>query len=225
MMDLNNRYSRQIAFWEESGQASISAASVFIAGVGGLGTALSHLLVRAGVGKLVLCDDGVVDVPDLNRQSLYIERDIGKHKVDVACKVLRKINPHTEIQVSFDRIQSTLEIPAETAVVADCLDNYASRIFLYQKLSSNQLFVHGGVDAATGQVLTLQKSVSQDLGNLFTGLTDQPNKVIPVTPDTVFCVASVMAREIFHILLGKPQLKDRFWIMNFSDFSTSFLEV
>ena len=75
----------------------IREGAVAVAGAGGLGCAVSEILVRSGIGRLVLIDDGRVDVPDLNRQILYSMEDVGKTKVDAAAEKLRGICPFTEI--------------------------------------------------------------------------------------------------------------------------------
>ena len=79
-----DRYARQVIHWGEENQQKIADAVIMIAGVGGLGATVSQLLVRAGVGKLYLVDDGIVDWPDLNRQLLYGEGDIDREKLPLA---------------------------------------------------------------------------------------------------------------------------------------------
>jgi molybdopterin/thiamine biosynthesis adenylyltransferase len=218
------KYSRQIAYWGKDGQAKIESACVLIAGVGGLGSILSQVLVRAGIGKLILIDDGIIDLPDLNRQTLYFEEDLNKYKVDVAKERLLQINPNIEIIINSENIDESFNISENEIIIADCLDNFKSRIFLYNNLPDDIFYVHGGVDAETGQVISLKKGFSSDFKDIFAGVVDL-DKLIPVTPDAVFLIASVMAREIFNIILGKPALLNKFWIISFIDFYVSFLEI
>ena len=99
------RYARQVLHWGEEKQKQIAEATVLIAGVGGLGATVSQLLVRAGIGKLYLVDDGILDWPDLNRQVLYGEADIGQKKLQLASERLRAINSATEISLIEGRIE------------------------------------------------------------------------------------------------------------------------
>ena len=52
------RYHRQMLVegWDDAGQRKLKAASVFIAGAGGLGSPVSIYLAVAGVGEIRICD-------------------------------------------------------------------------------------------------------------------------------------------------------------------------
>ncbi len=218
------RYSRQVLHWGAEKQQLISEASVLIAGVGGLGTTVSQLLARAGIGKLYLVDDGVVDWPDLNRQTLYIEQDIGKPKLLLAQKRLRQINSSTELVLLDGRINGTFTVPADISLVADCLDNYQSRFMLDQLLPIGAELVHGGLQGDQGQVLTLKKGTSQPFAEIFSGVC-QPQGSIPVTPDNVVIIAGLMVNEIFSCLFGEAKLLDRCLVVGLGDFHLSIMEV
>ncbi|MBW1679590.1 MAG: ThiF family adenylyltransferase, partial [Deltaproteobacteria bacterium] len=71
------RYNRQIIYpdWGEESQRKVKKATVFIAGVGLLGSPVAIYLAVAGVGKLKICDNGYVELSNLNRQVLYTARD------------------------------------------------------------------------------------------------------------------------------------------------------
>ncbi|MCK5912365.1 MAG: ThiF family adenylyltransferase, partial [Desulfuromusa sp.] len=103
-MSATERYSRQVLHWGEERQQQLEAATVLIAGVGGLGAAVSQLLTRAGIGKLYLVDDGLIEWSDLNRQLLYNETDIGQPKLAVAKQRLQQINSNVEIELLQKRI-------------------------------------------------------------------------------------------------------------------------
>jgi tRNA A37 threonylcarbamoyladenosine dehydratase len=92
-----DRYDRQIHHWGLEKQRIIEESSLLIAGVGGLGATVSQLLVRAGAGRLYLVDNGCLDWPDLNRQTLYGEKDIGRAKLPLAKERLNQINSSSEI--------------------------------------------------------------------------------------------------------------------------------
>ena len=115
-----------------------------VAGVGGLGATVSQLLVRAGVGKLYLVDDGIVDWPDLNRQLLYGEGDIDREKLPLAKERLSAINSTTEISLIEGPIDKNFVMPTDLNAVADCLDNYSSRFLLDELTPEGVFLVHGG---------------------------------------------------------------------------------
>ena len=66
--------------------------NVFKISLGGLGTIVSEILIRSGVGSIFLCDDDKVEISNLHRQFLYQEGDLGEQKIKIAFERLRKIN-------------------------------------------------------------------------------------------------------------------------------------
>lgn len=60
---------------------------VAIAGLGGLGSNIAMLLVRSGVGHLMLVDFDTVEKSNLNRQQ-YLPRHIGMWKTDALAEQL-----------------------------------------------------------------------------------------------------------------------------------------
>jgi integrative and conjugative element protein (TIGR02256 family) len=80
-----------------------SAMSVFagktiaIWGVGALGGHIAEMLLRAGVQKFLLHDQGFV-APGLLARQPFDDADLGRHKVDAIADRLRRIDPNVEIQ-------------------------------------------------------------------------------------------------------------------------------
>lgn len=75
----------------------LKAATVGIAGVGGLGSAVAVALARVGVGRLVMADFDVVEPSNLNRQQFFIDQ-LGMHKVVALADNLRRINPYVTVE-------------------------------------------------------------------------------------------------------------------------------
>src|SRR3984893_16040331 len=71
------RYSRQILFSGigQAGQRKLADSRVAIVGCGALGSHQAAALVRAGVGELLIIDRDYVEESNLQRQSLFDERD------------------------------------------------------------------------------------------------------------------------------------------------------
>jgi len=220
----NDRYARQILHWGDEKQRIIEESSLLIAGVGGLGATVSQLLVRAGIGRLYLVDDSCLDWPDLNRQTLYGEKDIGRAKLPLAKERLQQINSETKIIELQGRINDTFQVPDDVVGVADCLDNYQSRFSLYRALAVGSYFVHGGLNGDHGQVLTLMAGKSQPFDEIFAGAV-QPQGSIPVTPDNVVIIAGLMVNELFSVLCKTPKLLDRCLVVGLDDFNMAFLDI
>jgi molybdopterin synthase catalytic subunit len=221
---VKDRYARQILHWGAEKQKLIEQSSLLIAGVGGLGATVSQLLVRAGIGRLYLVDDGYLDWPDLNRQTLYGEKDVGLAKLPLAKERLNQINSSTEIVELPGRIDTAFQVPAGVDGVADCLDNYQSRFELYRAVSAGTYFVHGGLNGNQGQVLTLLSGMSQPFDEIFAGAV-QPQGTIPVTPDNVVIIAGLMVNELFSVLWKTPKLLDRCLVISMDDFHIDFMDI
>src|SRR5918998_174351 len=96
------RYSRQILFEGigAEGQRRVRAARVLIVGCGALGSAQAEMLARAGVGRLHIVDRDFVEESNLQRQTLFTERDARERvpKAVAARARLAEINSEVEFE-------------------------------------------------------------------------------------------------------------------------------
>ena len=95
-----DRFSRQIILKNIGliGQKKIKNSKVLIIGIGGLGCPVAEALTRAGIGKIGIIDNDLVNLSNIHRQSLFDTSNLKKSKVKVAKIKLKKINPKTLIQ-------------------------------------------------------------------------------------------------------------------------------
>ncbi len=84
-------------------QQKLAAASVAIAGLGGLGSNIAVALARIGVGHLRLIDFDTVDMTNLNRQ-YYFTESVGKPKTEALRQVLTKVNPNIRIDTIYGKV-------------------------------------------------------------------------------------------------------------------------
>ncbi len=152
------RYSRQLPLIGIGGQEKLSKSTALVVGAGGLGSPVLLYLAAAGVGRIIVVDKGYVDLPDLNRQIVYDEGDIGRPKAEAAAERLRRLNSSISVTgYSVDVADSSFEELAEQAdVVIDCLDNWPSRLRLNDvAVRHSKPLVHAGVWGTYGQVTTV----------------------------------------------------------------------
>src|SRR5215213_786810 len=125
------RYARQIVLPEigGEGQLRLRRARVLVVGAGGLGSPLLLYLAAAGVGRLGVVDDDVVDPSNLHRQVLFETGDAGRGKVEVALARLRRLNPLVELAGHPVRLDAgnAERIVGAYDLVADGSDNFATR--------------------------------------------------------------------------------------------------
>lgn len=125
------KYLSQMALKEvfPSGQEKLGEATVVVVGLGGTGSGTAELLARMGLGQLVLVDDDVIEVSNLNRQSLYREEDVGKKKVKAARAELGRINGDVKVEEIDEKINfsNAESIIMKGDITVDGTDNYSAR--------------------------------------------------------------------------------------------------
>jgi len=125
------RYSRHILLDEIGieGQERILAARALVVGAGGLGSPAALFLASAGVGRITLVDDDVVDLTNLQRQIAHTTARVGQAKVDSCAEALAALNPGVAVRRVRERLTRERLAPlvADADVVLDCSDNYATR--------------------------------------------------------------------------------------------------
>lgn len=94
---------------------TLAAATIGVAGAGGLGSNAAAALIRAGAGRLIIADFDQVESSNLNRQ-FFFHHQIGEPKVSALRDNLLKIDPEANITI-HQTILAPDNIPA---VFADC---------------------------------------------------------------------------------------------------------
>ncbi|MBI4460719.1 MAG: ThiF family adenylyltransferase, partial [Acidobacteria bacterium] len=130
------RYSRQILYRPigEAGQEKLLASRVAVVGCGALGSHQAQLLVRAGIGELRLIDRDYVEESNLQRQTLYCERDAaeGLPKAVAAEAHLQQANSRGKVQgiVADLTGENAGELLSGVQVILDGTDNFETRYLL-----------------------------------------------------------------------------------------------
>ena len=151
------RYSRQLNLREvgEEGQRRLKNASVLCIGAGGLGSPAALYLAAAGVGRLGIVDNDVVDLSNLHRQLLHGTKDVGREKADSARERLHGINPGIEINIHPTRLcaGNAVDLIGAYDIIVDGSDNLPTRylssdVCVWQKKPN----IYGSVHQFEGQV-------------------------------------------------------------------------
>ena len=128
------KYSRQIIIEKigMNGQKKIFNSSVCIVGCGGLGSSAAQYLSMTGVGNIALIDHDLINLSNLNRQTLFFEKDIGKYKADTLQKNLKQINPEAKVEISKRKInkKNIDNYLSAYKIILDCTDNFESRYLI-----------------------------------------------------------------------------------------------
>jgi len=127
-----DRFARQIVIPElgGAGQAALARAHVALVGLGGIGSPALQYLAGAGVGRLTLIDDGAVELSNLQRQTIYTERDVGHGKAVAARRWLSNFDPALEVAISDTRLtrETAQDALAGAELILDGTDSFATRL-------------------------------------------------------------------------------------------------
>ena len=151
------RYARHISLAQvgEEGQEKIKDASVLVIGAGGLGSPVLQYLTAAGVGRIGIVDDDIVDVSNLQRQVIYDINNVGQRKTDAAVRKLSIQNPFVKFEPISERLttNNALNILSEYDLIIDGTDNFPTRYLVNDAcVILNKPLVFGSIFKFEGQV-------------------------------------------------------------------------
>ncbi|MFO7941103.1 MAG: HesA/MoeB/ThiF family protein [Bacillota bacterium] len=188
------------------GQRALLRSRVAVLGLGGLGGLASELLVRAGVGKLLLADPDVYEESNLNRQIHSSEENLGTSKLAASERRLRGVCSGVEIE----SVRPISDVPDGVAklegvdLALDCLDTLSDRRILADVCSEADIpMVHAAIAGFTGQLAVIRPGEGI-LNSLYEGAEE--NRGIEVETGnlgpTAATLASLEVNEAIKILTG-----------------------
>jgi molybdopterin/thiamine biosynthesis adenylyltransferase/rhodanese-related sulfurtransferase len=210
--DQRARYSRHLMIPEvgEQGQLRLLNSRVLLVGAGGLGSPASLYLAAAGVGRLGIVDEDVVDASNLQRQIIHSTESLGAPKVESAKAALEALNPDVEV-VSYRERLTSENIDRILAdgwdVIVDGADNFPTRYLVNDASIWHGIpVVHGSIYRFEGQVTVFKPNEGPCYRCLFP--TPPPPELAPscaeggvlgVLPGII---GSLQANEALKLALG-----------------------
>jgi adenylyltransferase/sulfurtransferase len=207
------RYSRQILFEGigAEGQRRLGAARALVVGCGALGSAQVEMLARAGVGRLRVVDRDFVEESNLQRQTMFTERDARERtpKAAAAARRVAEINSDVACEAEVaDVNQSNAErLVAGCDVVLDGTDNFATRFLLNDACVKHGVpWVYGAAVGSYGVTLTVRPRETPCLRCVFPEVPaagsaptcDTAGVIMPI----IAVVAAVQVAEALKLLTG-----------------------
>lgn len=208
------RYSRQILFEGigEEGQRRLRASRALVVGCGALGSAQVEMLARAGVGSLRVVDRDFVEESNLQRQTMFTERDARERvpKAVAASRRVGEINSEVECECEVaDVNRSNVErLIKGCDVVLDGTDNFATRFLLNDACVKHCVaWVYGAAVGSYGATMTVRPGATPCLRCVF---PEEPAAASAPTCDTagiimpiIYVVAAVQVSEALKLLTGR----------------------
>ena len=171
------RFQRLKLLIGEENFSKLSAATVAVFGVGGVGSFTVEALARSGIGHLVLIDKDNIDETNINRQIHALSSTVGKSKVEVMRERIKEINPAAEV----DTVQKFF-LPGESVedffigkydYVVDAIDTLTAKIFLIEQCNVRGIKIISSMGAGNKLEATRFK-----VGDIFQTSVDPVAKVL-----------------------------------------------
>lgn len=131
---MENWKERTLMLVGEAGIGRLASACVGVIGVGGVGGYAAEMIVRAGVGHIIIMDSDTVSLTNKNRQLLALDSTVGRPKCEVLKARLLDINPELEVTVLQEYLEADM---VETALggyrvdfIVDAIDTLAPKLAL-----------------------------------------------------------------------------------------------
>lgn len=151
------RYARHITLPDigGGGQLALKRASVLVVGAGGLGSPVLLYLAAAGVGRIGVIDDDVVNLSNLQRQVIHTDARSDMAKVFSAEIAMKALNPHVDVR-PYNRALTddvAAELFAEYDLIVDGTDSFAIRDMINRAaVAAGKPLIAGAISAWEGQV-------------------------------------------------------------------------
>ncbi len=213
---MNERYSRQVLFGSigAEGQTKLLHSRALIVGCGALGSAQAESLARAGVGRLRIVDRDFVEASNLQRQTMFTERDAEERipKAIAAVNHIREFNSHIQtepeiIDVNHSNIERLIK---DCDVVLDGTDNFATRYLVNDACVKHEVnWIYGAAVGSYGVTMTVRPHQTPCLRCVF---EEAPPAASAPTCDTagvimpiISVVAAVQVTEALKLLTGQME--------------------
>ena len=164
-------YARQVLLdgWDIDAQLRLKYSRIVMIGAGGLGCPAAETLARAGLGQISLIDDDVIEMSNLQRQTLFLPQDVGQAKALTAANMLNQINPLITAKGIVARLSenNAYELlgmnSGKPDLLLDCTDNFATRDII------NRISVHYQIPLLSASAIAMQGQLALFEPKLNTG--------------------------------------------------------
>lgn len=191
-------------------QEKLSASTVAVCGLGGLGSNISIMLTRAGVGKLILIDFDRVDITNLHRQQYKVSQ-IGRYKTECSSENLKEISPYIEIEVHTVRLteENALELLKEADIICEAFDDAGAKAmltdFVFEAMPDKYLVAASGMAGLDSANVIKSRKITDHFFLCGDGVSDVKDGIGLVASRVTICAAH-QAHAVIRIIAEKYEI-------------------
>ncbi|MFX1416551.1 MAG: ThiF family adenylyltransferase, partial [Promethearchaeota archaeon] len=228
------RYSRMLALHDftENDMERILASRVTVVGAGGLGSPVLRLLTALGFGHIRIVDRDVVELSNIQRQTIYNTSDIGTPKAEAAAANLSTMNPEVDLEpisASLDE-GNARDLLAGSDIIIDGLDSFHTRQAVNRVSQSQGIpYVFAGAIEYHSNLTTFIPGQTGCLHCMAGEAEDDPNYTcanVGVTPELLSIAGAIQVREA--VLLAtrrEPRLKSRLMVVDLASLTFDVFDI
>ena len=150
-MTQNLEYLNRFKMMLNDNQLSkILHSKIIVFGVGGVGSALCHFLVRSGIQNLAIVDFDYIDITNVNRQLVAYQTNVGKLKVEELSSQLKEINPNlnlTIFPIKYSEETAQQICLEDYDIIVDCIDDIKAKQHLILEANKNNIYILSAMGA------------------------------------------------------------------------------
>lgn len=229
-----DRYSRMLALrdFSEKEMETVMNTTVVVIGAGGLGSPSLRLLTAVGFGRIRIIDRDLVELSNIQRQTVFNTSDIGMPKAEAAAANLKLMNS----EVIFDPIcvsiseQNAIDVLKGADIIVDGLDSFAARRAVNRaSIALGIPYVFAGAVEYYANLTTFIPGKTGCLQCVMGDAQDNPENTcarVGVSPMLLSLAASVQVNEVLQLALGRdPALADRLMTIDTATLSFDFFDI
>jgi adenylyltransferase/sulfurtransferase len=190
------------------------------------------LLTAVGFGRIRIVDRDIVELSNIQRQTVFNTSDIGMPKAEAAAANLKLMNP----EVSFDPIcvsisdENAVDVLRGADIIVDGLDTFASRRAVNRaSIALGIPYVFAGAVDHYANLTTFIPGKTGCLQCVMGDAQDNPENTcarVGVSPMLLSLAASVQVNEVFQLALGRnPALTNRLMTIDTASLSFDFFDI
>lgn len=201
-------YARQISLpgLGEVGQRRLKGATVLVSRAGGLGGTVALQLAKAGIGRLIIAHDGVVEAENLNRMLLAMHTDLGRTRVEAFKATLAMVNPNVDVVIEPNNANSANapELAADADIIVDAAPLFDERYALNEAaVNLRRPLVTAAMFGLEGYVTTIDVPATPCLACIYPAAPPEWDlRCFPVVLPSSALLGTVAAMEVIKVLTG-----------------------